>query len=287
MTNRTPAGFLLLALAAGLSGCDGNGGPASPSVGPQPGQPPAAGRIQLAGTVSDAAWRPLAGARVEVVDGPQAGSSTTTDANGAYLLTGTFDETTRFRATKDGHAPATWPLPEVCDRCSPQWWLHFYLEALAAPANIAGDYTLTFVADGACTSLPDEVRTRTYAAAVTLTARPGEPANSRFDVTVTGGTLLERYNSFTIGVVGDYVRAELGDGHGTPGLVEQLAPHTYLALGGTMAASVTDAASIAGSFAGTFEGCALMNEWGSRYSCQGGTSVPCLSQNHRFSLRRR
>lgn len=40
-----------------------------------------------------------------------------------------------------------WPLPASCDRCNPQRWIHFYLEALARPANFAGDYTLTFVAD--------------------------------------------------------------------------------------------------------------------------------------------
>ena len=246
--------------------------------------------IQLAGTVSDAAWRSLAGARVEVVDGPLAGLSTTTDANGEYRLTGAFDETTHFRATKEGHVAATWPLPEICDRCNPQWWIHFYLEALVAPASIAGDYTLAFVADSACAALPDEVRTRTYAATVTLRSRPGEPANSRFDVTVTGGTFVERFNSFTIGVVGDYIKSDIGDwGHGAAGLVEQIATNTYLTLGGAIATSVTDTSTIAGSFIGAIERCELTDEWGSRYSCAGGaiSHGRCSSQNHRFSLSRR
>jgi len=293
MTNRTQWGSFLLILAVGLAGCDADRspGPSGPSSVPQSGPQPAPPRgIQLAGTVSDAAWRPLAGARVEVVDGPHAGLSTTTNANGEYRLTGAFDDTTHFRATKESHVAATWPLPAICDRCNPQWWIHFYLEALTPTASIAGDYTLTFVADSACAGLPDDVRTRTYAATVTLTSRPGEPANSRFDVTVTGGTFLERYNGFTIGVVGDYVKTDIGDwGHGAPGLVEQIAPNTYLTLGGAIATSVLDPSTIAGSFVGAFERCELTSEWGSRYSCDGGavSHGRCSSQNHEFSLRRR
>src|SRR5688500_11523884 len=291
MTNRTLVGLLLVALGVGLTGCDGHGrpGPSGPSPVP-PSRPPAAGGIQLAGTVSDAAWRSLAGARVEVVDGPLAGLSTTTDGNGEYRLTGAFDETTHFRATKEGHVAATWPLPAICERCNPQWWIHFYLEAVAAPVSIAGDYTLTFVADSACATFPDEVRTRTYVATVTPTTRPREPANSRFDVTVAGGTFLEHYDSFTIGVVGDYIRSDIGDwGHGSPGLVEQIAPNTYLTLGGTLAATVRDTSRIAGSFAGAIERCELTGEWGSRYSCEGGsiTHGRCSSPGHAFTLTRR
>jgi hypothetical protein len=293
MTARTDLGSCLLVLAVGLAGCDGDRrpGPSGPSSVPSPGpQPAPSAGIQLAGTVSDAAWRPLAGARVEVVDGPQTGLSTTTNAKGEYRLMGVFDETTQFRATKEHHVAATWPLPAICDRCNPPWWIHFFLEALAPPANIAGDYTLTFAADNACAGLPDEVRTRTYAATVTLTSRRGEPANSRFDVTVRGGTFVEGYNSFTIGVVGDYVKSDIGDwGHGAPGLVEQIAPNTYLTVGGAIATSVVDPSTIAGSFVGAFERCELTSEWGSRYSCDGGavSHGRCFSQYHGFTLRRR
>ena len=293
MTNRTAGGLIVLLLAGGLAGCDADRGPALsgpssvPPSGPQP-TPPRT--VQLAGTVSDAAWRPLAGARVEVVDGPHAGLATTTDAKGEYRLSGTFDDTTHFRATKDSHVAATWPLPAICDRCNPQWWIHFYLEALAPPARIAGDYTLTFVADSACAGLPDDARTRTYEATVTLTSRPGDPANSRFDVTLTGGTFVEHYNSFTIGVVGDYIKTDIGDGHGAPGLVDQIAPHAYLTIGAEIATSVIDTSTIAGSFVGTFERCELPSEWGgTRYRCDGGavSHARCFSQSHSFSLRRR
>jgi len=272
----------------GLMGCDSQGRPGAPGPSLMPPPNPPKG-TQLAGTVSDAAWRVLAGARVEVVDGPLAGLSTTTDVNGAYWLTGAFDETTLFRATKDGHVAATWPLPEICARCNPQWWLHFHLESLAAPASIAGDYTLTFVADHAC-ALPDDARIRSYAAAVTLTSRAGEPANSRFDVTVTGGILLGSFDRFTIGVAGDYIKSDIGDwGHGEAGLVEPIARNTYVTLGGAMAASVGDPSTITGSFTGAIERCELTDEWGSRSSCGGGAiaRARCFSQNHEFRLSRR
>lgn len=283
-----PVRCFLLALAVGLAGCDDRS-PSGPSPLPPSGPQPVTREIQVAGTVSDAAWRPLAGARIEVVEGRQAGLSTTTSARGEYRLTGEFDETTRFRATKESHVAATRPLPAICDRCNPQWWLHFSLEAVTPPTNIAGDYTLTFVADGACAGLPDEVSTRTYAATVALTSRPDEPANSRFDVTVTGGTFVEGFNSFTIGVVGDYVRSDIGDwGHGAPGLVEQISTNTYLTIAGAIATHVTDRSMIAGSFVGAIERCELTGGWGS-HGCDAGTISHgrCSSPNHGFSLRRR
>jgi hypothetical protein len=227
---------------------------------------------------------------VEVVDGPQAGLSTTTDAAGGFRLSGTFDNTSRFRATKEGHIAATWPLPPSCAPCNPNWWIHFYLEALAPHPNIVGDYSVTFIADSACTDLPTDMRTRTYGATVTLASGLDEPdQNSRFTVTLTSSTFLQRYNSFTIGVAGNYLAAYLGDEHGGPGLIEQIAPNTYLTLEGAIRASVADAATISSSLSGIVDRCELGTEWGSRYSCSTGDTTrrtPCSSQNHQLILTR-
>jgi hypothetical protein len=286
--NRTHTRDLVLVLGGLLAGCDGNRAPGSSS--PTPVQPTPAG-VQLAGSVSDAAWRPLAGARVEVVDGPQAGLSTTTDGAGGFRLAGAFDSTTRFRATKEGHLAATWPLPQSCAACNPNWWIHFYLEAIAPHPTIVGDYGLTFIADSACTDFPDEVRTRRFGATVTLASAPDEPdQNSRFTVTLTGSIFLERYRSFTIGVAGDYIAAYLGDAHGTPGLIEQIAPNTYLTLDGAIRASVADGSTISSSLSGVVDRCELSTEWGPRYSCDAGDVIRltrCSSQNHQLILTRR
>src|SRR4029453_18122197 len=134
-------------------GCDDGPppGPTTPTIvvpPVTPPVPPAPTTGILAGSVSAPALRRLVGARVEVVDGPQAGLSATVDARGEFRLTGAFDETTHFRASKEGHVAATYALPPICLPCNPNWWLHFYLEALAPHANIAGEYTLTFIAAG-------------------------------------------------------------------------------------------------------------------------------------------
>jgi hypothetical protein len=228
---------------------------------------------------------------VEVVEGPQAGLSAIADARGEYRLTGAFDETTRFQASKDGYVAATWPLPAKCAPCNPNWWIHFYLEALAPHPDLTGEYTLAFVADSACADLPDELRTRTYAATVTSLSDPSEPANSRFNVTVKGAKFLEGHDSFTIGVAGDYAAADVGDwGHSGVGLVEETAPNTYVTLGGGIKTVLTDPSTIASPFYGAVDRCELTAAWGSRYNCADGASVArvhCLSEHHQLTLTRR
>lgn len=283
MTNRTQTAVFLLVLAQGLVGCDGSNRSRLPPTGPSP-----VPEVLVAGTVSDAAWRPLAGATVEVVNGPHAGRSAITDGKGAFLLAGSFNETTEFRASMDGHVAAIKPLPPICDACRPPFWIFFELESVAPRADLAGDYTLTFIADSACADLPVEARKRTYEASVTPASGPG-PANSRFNVTVSGARLLENYNSFTIGVAGDYMKSEIGDGHGAPGLVEDVGANTYITLGGEIAASVSATATISSSFNGAVERCELAAEWGSRNSCSAATGAraQCLSRNHQLILTRR
>ena len=166
----TRTGFAsILSLALAVSSCGDNRpvSPAAPTptaVGPSgPVPTPPSGEL-IKGAVYDTAFRPIVGALVEVMDGPTAGLSTTTDGTGGFSLTGTFDETTRFRASKEGHVTATGTLRPSCAACNPHRWIFFYLESPIPPTNIAGDYTLTFIADAACASLPNEMRTRTYAA---------------------------------------------------------------------------------------------------------------------------
>ena len=292
MTNATYPRILFVVLVLMLAGCDGDRRSqlSAPSpVQPSPPQPIPTG-IQLAGTVSDAAWRPLAGAKVEVVNGRQAGLSTTTDGGGNFRLTGAFDDTTQFRATKDGHVAAARPLPPSCAPCNPQWWIHFFLETLAPHADITGDYILTFIADSACSALPEDARTRTYTATVAPASLSVGPANSWFDVTLTGSTVVARNNSFMLGVAGDYAAADLGDLHGSAGLVEQIAPNTYLTLSGSIRTSLIDGSTISASLDGAVDRCELTTEWGSRYNCSVGgpvAHVQCNSQNHQLILKRR
>lgn len=287
MPRNTPTWALLATLAASLAGCSDSGPSSAPTPVPQPAPP--AGGIQIAGYVFDSAGRPLGGARVQVAEGPQSGLSTTADGSGRYSLTGAFDDTSRFRATKEGHLDAIKPLGSSCDRCNPPWWVYFYLPVLDPPVNLAGNYTLTFSADSACGGLPDDVRTRTYTATIATAPADYLPPNTAFSVTVSGSAFLDAYKSFLIQVAGNYISGSLGDFHGDPGVAEEVAPNTYIGLGGTFGAEVTDGSQISALFEGDVDYCVLNSPMGSRFACSTNpvTSTRCTSRNHRVTLTRR
>jgi hypothetical protein len=251
---------LLVIVASACGGTNSTSPSSAPS--PQPGSqptPPSNAGGGVKGSVSDTAFRHLEGARVEVVDGPQAGMSTIADANGSFSFSGTFDDATRFRATKDGHLAATQvSRPNMSGR-----FLVFSLEVLAPPVNMAGDYTLTFIADSACVGLPDEVRTRTYVATITPWS------STSFNVALSGASFLPSRDSFPIGVAGDYITFWFAD----PAIVEQIAANTQVELYGSAGASVGTSAvsTIAVSWDGEFE-----------YS-----QTECESKNHQLILTRR
>jgi hypothetical protein len=219
---------------------------------------------------------------------------TTSDYNGEFSLTGTVDDTTRFRATKQGHVTAIATILPNCDRCNPNRWVYFFLNVLAPPVAIAGDYTLTFVADSACGNLPDELRTRRYA----VTIEPGDltwrsfPAHSdtSFKVTPQGPAFSDGLNLFHLNVAGNYVNVSLGD-HTDPGITERVAPNTYLAFGGWAGGvSVeTPVSTIATAFQGWIDHC-VNPEMGERYDCSPGPAVTrarCESKTHQLMLERR
>jgi hypothetical protein len=254
------------------------------TIGSGPTALPLASGELIRGVAYDSADRPLDGARVEVLDGPQAGTSTISNRAGEFSLTGTFDDTTRFRATREGHVTADLTLRPACAVCNPARWIYFYLDLLVPPVTLAGDYTLTVLANSACANLPSGMRTRTYAATVAPGGgwsgdRPQDrPANTVFSVTVSGASfrddLLPYRDAFAIRVAGDYVALWLGD-HGRPGLVEQPAPYTYLALSGEGAASVGAAVSgFSVPFGGFLDYCAMGSEMrSSSYECVPGPGV--------------
>src|SRR5262245_33620006 len=101
------------------------------------------------GYVSDGVFRPVAGAVVEVLDGPQAGLSATVGGGGEFTLAGNFDDTTRFRARREGYVDSIGTLSPRCATCAvaPRF-VYLVLGIPAPPVEIAGEYNLTLVADG-------------------------------------------------------------------------------------------------------------------------------------------
>jgi hypothetical protein len=135
-------------------------------------------------------------------------------------FTGAFDDTTQFRATKEGYESDIKPLGPFCAICNPNRWVIFSLKTLAPPAAVAGFYAMTITVDPACTSFPEEVRTRTYA--VTL---PPTPVNAYFVVSPTGANFVPGWDQFEGGVSGNYV------GFWFETLVEEVAPGNDLSIG--------------------------------------------------------
>ena len=274
--------IVLVVIAVGVASAACGDQAFVPATGPTVSPPPPPGTL-VRGVVLDTVFRVVAGARVEVVDGSQAGTSTTSNTQGEYSLTGSFDGSTRFRASKEGHIEQVLALSS-CPACG-SGWIPFYLDVVASPVNIAGSYALTFVADSSCDSLPENARTRSYAATIT-------PASSRsFQVTFEDAPFLQGYNFFTMTVAGEYIVFSLGDAHGTPGLVERLGANTYLAFdGGVAATAVTDVSRITLSFVGFLEYCEVASEMGRVYRCdapQVVTRAACTSGSHRVTLTRR
>jgi hypothetical protein len=69
-----------------------------------------------------------------------------------------------------------------------------------------------------------------------------------------------------------------------------LAPNTYVAFSGSMAAAGTDASTISMSLDGSVDYCALRSEMGSPYECrpeQAIASTSCSAKNHQLRLTRR
>jgi hypothetical protein len=287
MSNSTRAAIALLVLAQGMASCGGSSstGPSPPgTLGPS--QPKPLAR-QLTGYVTDTALRPLPGTIVEVLDGPQAGLTATTNAAGQFGLFGIFDNSTRFRASVEGHVPTLGTIYS-CATCSGQF-MFLNLPSLVPPVKIAGDYTLTLVADGACNGLPDEDRSRTYAATIAPAPSTFSPPDTLFTLTVSGAAFLTHYGAFSVAVAGDVVAFWIGSEG--PSLVEERGSNSYLAFDGRAEAAVgSELSAVSTPFEGIISYCALKSPMGTAYTCNPTASLAhaeCESAGHRLVLTRR
>jgi hypothetical protein len=304
----TLAGVVLLA-SLEFAGCGASPTTLAPSGMPTAVPSVPSGVRSIGGFVLDTGFRPLAGARIEVLDGPQAGAIASADSAGQFSVSGAFDTTTRFRASKDGYigATQTWSCSVgICPGvANAQPWLGFYLAVVAPPVNIAGTYTLTFVVDRACADFPNELRVRNYNATIALAPAANTPADTRLELTVAGGAFLaygsgDTYDSFPIGVAGDYASFFLYGRH-NPAIAERLAVNTYIAFSGNAEASLATpaASSITAPFDGWIEYCVMGSAMSNGYHCgppdrigdpiSGAviTRTTCDSPHHQLVLTRR
>jgi hypothetical protein len=247
----------------------------------------------LNGDVYDTASRRVAGATVEILDGPQAGVVTTTNDAGHFSLTGSFDDATRFRASKPGHVAKTQTSRIPCETCAR--YSGFQLELEVAPIDLTGRYTLSFIADSvACRGIPETARARTYNATI---ARH-RTAPWVFDVSISDTSVLHGYEweGMNLSVAGSYVSMFVGNLHGSSGLIEQVAPDAYVGFdGGSGSAVETPFSTVSMPFDGVIDYCKLPAGSPSptssgTYSCpatQPSAVVRCSSTQHTFVLSRR
>jgi hypothetical protein len=108
-------------------------------------------------------------------------------------------------------------------------------------------------------------------------------------LTLQGGAFLNEHQSIVVGVAGNFISLWFG-GDG-PFVVEQVAPNTYLGFdGGVQAVATAPVRTIAATFNGWVDYCALTAPMGNYYDCPAGRAVArseCQSSNHQLIVRKR
>jgi hypothetical protein len=280
---------MLLVLGYGATACSDGVARVSPTAPTT--TPPAPAVEFIRGWVRDTAIRPLSGAQVELLTGPQAGVVATTDTTGEFSFTATVDDGSRLRASKEGHRSAEVTLGPVCSGC-PGRSVSLFLQVPNTPTAIAGDYTLTFTADSACTTLPEKLRSRTYE--VTIAPSPfmfgsTPEATTSFKVAPRGGEFPGRLRFFWVNVSGNFIALRFGDSS-DPGVIEAVAPYGHVAFAGSAGVAVVDSLrSVVTPFTGSIEYCVnpQISEEGYRCPAPATSRARCDSGSHQLVLTRR
>ena len=186
---------LLLCLA-----CACNGQPQAAPSGPAPSSGP-----QARGYVADSAFRPLSGVRVEVVDGPTAGTSSISGSDGWFLVSIASDRAGEFtvRATRAGYVTVQQSFRSYTSSYGTFIDGYVSLTPTDPPAVFEpGAYSITL--DFPCTEIPADLRTQTFPA--TVAARPNTPPGTDFIVSIDDERFRQfNYTGFEFGVSGSAI----------------------------------------------------------------------------------
>lgn len=257
----------VLALASGLiAGCGSNAptGPTSTGAGALP------VTFSLSGRVVDVAGVAIHGAVVTIVDGTE---STLTDGNGHYELRRLPGGPLAVRASKDGYVASTSRVE------LPRTYPADFVLAFTGPSfNLAGDYTVTFTADPACTQLPPAARSRTYNASIAPLLRANEYWGS------LSGARFYYEGAFTARVAGNAASfSTLPDGNDAI-VHERLTDSTSIWID-FFARAAVDVPRVTVPMFGHFAYCPD-DDLSTVFSCRVAR-VTCTSAHHEFTLTRR
>ena len=239
----------------------------------------ASGDTHVKGVVSDTLSRPLPGARVDVLDGPLAGRSTSADDSGAFLFVGDAAGAVRLRGSLDGFEPQT--ISAVWQQRTSGQMFGIFLKTLAPAVPITlGSYTLTVRSDlstavgnplASCTGFPGELLRRTYDASITV--NPFVRADEYFLMELSSPTMTKPPGAtcatsatspvvrgcFSFHVAGPFVGFEIQNGWGWD-WVEEWPGFRYLTIEGyapTSEPATSTETSTTIPFSGTFDYCEL------------------------------
>ena len=152
LTSARAAGLAIGLFAASgcvlVAGCGRQPSPTAPDVNPGVSSSLPAGQTHIRGSVSDTVRRPLPGALVAVLDGPLAGTTKLTDAEGKFELTGTAAGTATLRVSLDGFQTKTQSVSWRTSTGGAGVDGFIQLDTLEPPIGLdPGDYTLTIAID--------------------------------------------------------------------------------------------------------------------------------------------
>ena len=230
--------IVLLAVAQVLTGC----GSSRPLVGPSsvPPAPSPAGRDTGSRVTSPIprSERSLASGLLCSMDRRQV-LAVTSDAAGRFSLSGEFGDATTISRDQGRSclAPPSRSQSQMPERAR-VLDLYFRLAVFDPPANIAGDYALTFTADASCTSLPAEARDANLRGDDCRHAGSDRAGRNALQRRHRGCARRFRQRCFPLGVAGNFVNLEVWNGEG-PGVVERLAPRTFVGLFGYAATTIS------------------------------------------------
>ena len=229
-----------------------------------------AGQTHIRGSVSDTVGRPLPGALVAVLDGPLAGTTKVTDAEGKFELTGTAAGTATLRVSRDGFQTKTqsvlWRSPTSGAGVDG----FIQLVALEPPIGLdPGGYTLTIAIDLAtavdhpgipkapCAGFPVNLASFTY---------PVQILEGNYGRYVRGDNRPLHYEElFGFSVAGQFVGFEIDHGipHDFPGF------RFLNIMGGapTSEPAIATGSSLSIPFYGEFRYCELKSARGGYNDC--------------------
>jgi hypothetical protein len=238
--------------------------------------------VPVSGTVWDSATRPVAGARVAVTTGPDAGRFATTGGDGRYALSGTTlaSGDLTLEASKEGFFSQSVTL-NGRNHLPNDIGYTFTLVPVAL-LDLAGEHTLTIAADPLC-DLPPVARVRTYHAS----AAPRTATRTNFVIGLGGASFFQRDNSLNALVAADFARFIVysANSFDDEPVVESLGSDAYVAF---MGAATADAARTDRVITARFDGSILFcpaTPSTTYFNCPVAPAV-CRSSFHRLILTR-